>query len=353
MSASDPSGFVRNPPSVIVKVQGTSQEMMNGQLGVVIQYNVERARYLVHMTNTQQTVALKAENLTKANMIDQAKAQFQLLTKNPQIKAEITKYYNLAVAKLPPGVKPEHLAGAMAVLLLLSFYFVGFTRMLMVISLLMMVGIVVGPDLIVNGRLQLNWRVIAANFPTRCRSLLEQMVPMLQGKLNDKVAAGIVVVFWLASARAILLPSASTAAAPKPPRPLTPSATATATASSVSIEEAYKFGFEDATGGKEFGTSMPKQQPQPVINYDEDLQPIPLTADDPYMYMPPKSWYSKLGMMQMMSVMNIGRTLYAMGADPATGTFSVPLAMANLQQANPMQLGLLGFSVYNILKIFF
>lgn len=136
MSATDPSDFVRNPPSVIVKVQNTSQESVNGKLGIVVQYTQERGRYLVHLTETQQSVALKPENLVKASMFEQAKAQYQQLTKDPQIKREITKYYNLAASKLPPNVKPEHAAAGFGVALLLAMYFVGFTRVLMVITMI-------------------------------------------------------------------------------------------------------------------------------------------------------------------------------------------------------------------------
>jgi len=345
MSSSDPSGFVRNPPSVIVKVQGTSQETMNGQLGVVIQFNADRGRYLVHMSNTQQTVALKPEHLVKGNMIDQAKAQFQLLTKNPQVKQEFMKYYNFIVSTLPPGVKPEYAAGGLGVLLLLISYFVGFTRVVMLMSLILMIGLIIGPDVFVNGRVQFQWRVVAAKFPARCRALLEQMVPMLQGKLSDKVAAAIVLFFLLASARSIVLPTASKAAV-QPPVPSPTGLGSSSSISKVSIEEAYKHGFQDASNGKEFGTSLPKP-PAPIFD-----DPVELPSYTAYAA-PPQPWYSKLGIWQMMSIFNIGRTIHALGVDPSTGTFSAPLAVANLQQANPMQLGLLGFSIYSLIKVFF
>jgi hypothetical protein len=352
MSSSDPSGFVQNPPSVIVKVQNTSQESMNGQLGVVVQFNADRGRYLVHMATTQQTIALKPENLVKGNMIDQAKAQYQMLTKDPRVRQEISKYYQLAVSKLPPGVKPEYAAGGVGLLFLLSIYFFGFTRMLMLLSLILMVGLIIGPDVFATdgSNPQFKWRVIAANFPSRCRAILEQSVPMLRGKLSDKMAAGIVIFFLLVSARSIFLPSA-----PKPTGSIpAAAATAAATTNMESIEEAYKFGFDDATSGKDFGTSLPKPTaaaaPSSATNNiygDDDLQPIdmPRMMDQP--------WYSKIGLWQGMSIFNIGRTLLEMGKDPTTGTFSPQLVIINLQQADPMRLGLLGFSVYNLVKVFF
>lgn len=330
---------------------------MNGQLGVVVQFSAERGRYLIHMASTQQTVALKPENLVKGGMIDQAKAQYQILTKDPRVRQEITKYYQLAIGKLPPGVKPEYAAGGIGLLLVLSIYFFGFTRMLMLISMILMIGLIIGPDIFANGNLQFNWRVIAANFPGRCRSIIEQSVPMLHGKMSDKMAAGLVIFFLLLSARSIVLPSApgKQAAVAHAASTGIPSA-----ASMASIEEAYKFGFDDAILGKDFGTSMPTPPPPPGASssiYDDDLQPIDLprssSSSDPYGFAPPKPWYSKLGIWQGMAILNIGRTILEMGRDPTTGSFSPQLVMANLQQAEPMRLGLLGFSVYNVVKVFF
>lgn len=351
MSSPDPSGFVRNPPSVIVKVQNTSQELLNGQLGVVVQFSADRGRYLVHMASTQQTVALKPENLVKGNMLDQAKAQYLILTKDPRVRQEISKYYQLAISKLPPGVKPEYAVGGLGLLMLLSIYFFGFTRMIMLISIVLMLGLIVGPDVFVNGSIQFNWRLIVANFPSRCRAVIEQSAPMLQGKLSNKMAAGIVLFLLVLSARSIFLPAA------RPPAPPASSAGSfpAAASSAASIEQAYKFGFDDATLGKEFGTSLPKPTTAPPATaasmYDDDLQPINLPRNG--FIEAPKPWYSKLGMWQIMSIMNIGRTIFQLGMDPMTGTFSPQMAMVNLQQADPMKLGLLGFSVYNVLKVFF
>lgn len=362
MSATDPSDFVRNPPSVIVKVQNTSQESVNGKLGIVVQYTQERGRYLVHLTETQQSVALKPENLVKASMFEQAKAQYQQLTKDPQIKREITKYYNLAASKLPPNVKPEHAAAGFGVALLLAMYFVGFTRVLMVITMILLVGLIIAPDLLVNGNLSIpHWKVLVNNFPMRCRTTIEQSMPLLKGRLTDKIAAGIVLLFLTTSLFTVIMPKspATAAAATRPAaagRPL---------ASAASIEEAYRFGFEDATAGKEFGTSMPAKLPagtKPIVGSDpldtstggagssnyyyeeDDFMPLPRTVQ--------KSWYQKLGMWQIMSIMNIGRTLNELGRD-AHGAFSPQLVWARLQTADPMKLGLFSLSVYNVVKVFF
>jgi len=345
---SDPSNFVRNPPSVIVKVCNTSQESVNGQLGVVIQYNEDRGRYLVHMAQSQQTIALKPENLVQGNTIDQVKAQYLLLTKDPRVRQEIQKYYSLAKSKLPPSVKPEYAAIFLGLLLLLGIFALGFTRFIMIISMLLLLGMIIGPDVVAGGRLNFNWRIIASNFPGRCRIVLEQMIPMARGKVSDKMAAGIVALLLLFSARAIVFPTTGRGVSSSP-------ATANPTRSSLSTHAAYKLGFDDAGSGRDFGFSLPESGTASASSamYDPELPPFDYPGADFSAYAPPKAWHQKLGMWQVMSILNVGRTVFEAGRDPTSGVFSFQFAMTNLRQAPPMKLGLLGFSVYNIVKVFF
>ena len=345
---SDPSNFVRNPPSVIVKVHSTSQASMNGQLGVVVQYNEDRGRYLVHLANTQQTIALKPENLVQGNMIDQAKAQYLFLSKDPRVRQEIQKYYLLAQSKLPPGVRPEYAAIGLGLLIFSGVFVFGFTRVLMMISLTLLLGFIIGPDVFVGGRVNLNWKTVVANFPGRCRVLLDQTLPMARGKVSDNVAAGIIIMLLLFSARSIFLPRASRSVPTLQP-------TSVPAKNGLAVHDAYKLGFDDARLGKDFGSSLPESAPVLSLSsiYDDNLPPLDYRGSDFLGYAQPKSWYAKLGVWQMMSAMNVARTLFELGRDPVSGYFSLPLVVANLQQAPAMQLGLLGFSVYNILKVFF
>jgi hypothetical protein len=338
---SDPSNFVRSPPSVIVKVLNTSQPSINGQLGLVIQFNQDRGRYLVHIAQTQQTISLKPENLVQGNMIDQVKAQYLLLSKDPRVQQEVQKYYSLAQSKLPSTVKPEQAAIGLGLLVLLGMYFFGFTRVLMMITMILLLGVIIGPDVVAGGRVNFNWRIIAANFPSRCRGLIEQTMPMVQGKVSDKVATGIIVMLLLFSARAIFLPLASRSVPTSPPPKF-------AERNTFSREAAYKLGYDDASLGKEFGTSLTESSAElPSSSIYDDY------GTDFSAYAHPRPWYSKLGMWQIMSIFNIGRTLSELGSDSATGTFSPSVAIMNLRIAPPMKLGLLAFSIYNVVKVFF
>lgn len=54
----DPSGYLTGSnPSTIVKLINTAREDMNNKLGIVVQFNSDRGRYLVHLTETQNVVA--------------------------------------------------------------------------------------------------------------------------------------------------------------------------------------------------------------------------------------------------------------------------------------------------------
>ena len=108
MLPSDPSSFLSNPPSTVVKVINTSRPEVNGLLGIAVQFDVSRWRYLVHMVIDQHTMALKPENLVKASTIESYKAQYEQLRRDPRVTGEVTKYYNLVQNKL--GIKAEYAA---------------------------------------------------------------------------------------------------------------------------------------------------------------------------------------------------------------------------------------------------
>jgi hypothetical protein len=88
----DPSGYVTSPPSIVVKVLDTGRDDINGLLGIVVSYNMERERYLVHMADSQSTMALRKENLGKANVLESYLCQWQRLKNDPRVKEKKTYY---------------------------------------------------------------------------------------------------------------------------------------------------------------------------------------------------------------------------------------------------------------------
>lgn len=347
MSSSDPLNIITNPPQTIVKVHGTSREEVNGQLGIAVQYNTERGRYTVHMVQSQTTMALKTENLVKASQFETYKAQFTQLTKDPRVRQQVMGYYNQAQRMLG-GVKPEYAAGGMLLGLVLVMYFVGFTKTLMAISMILMIGVIIGPDLITSGT---NWKVIAFNFPRRCRETIETSAPFLRGKRfwTNQVATGIVVAMLLLSGKALITSSST----PKPRSSNNEfvdnySASArTTTATQASIEDAYKLGFEDATKGVDFGTSMPtKERSSSVNDFEGDDIPMDYTS------IPPAPKSSPFGFSQAMSIFFLYRTATQLGGNPFGGTFSMQQFLVNLQAMPVWQMGLLGFSLFNLVRGF-
>lgn len=365
MSSTDPLGIISNPPSTVVKVQGTSRDDLNGQCGIAVQYNTERGRYMVHMAATGGTsMALKPENLLKANMLESYKAKFQVLRNDPRVQQEWNKYYAMAQNKLRP-VKPEHAAGVVGLVLVAMMYFVGFTRTLMVVSMLIMLGIILGPDL---ARGVSSPRVLAANFPARCKQVLEQSAPQfLQGRLTNNMAAGIVLAALLFSASALFASSSSRSRSP--PWMMAnnnPNTNYATTANSgISIEEAYKLGFEDATQGNEFGSSMTTTTTTTTLEAadaaaaarsslnENNLDPLVMGEYDIISQPTTTQPASKFGFSQLMALFYIYRTATELGGNPLDGTFSIQLAMANLRNMQPMKMGLLGFCLYNLFKGFF
>ena len=324
-------------------------------MGVAVQYNQDKGRYLVHMVSNQSTMAFKPENLEKAGMIDSAKAQMEMIRKDPNIQREIQKYYNLAQQKLG-GIKPEYAAGGVLVVFVLCMYFVGIAKSFMALSLLLLLGLIVGQD-VMQG---LSARTVAENFPRRCREAIEMNAPFLRGKINNLIAAGIVgAMLGLGFMSLFVGSSAAKAAAVSSSSSTIPSGGAVA--SRASLERAYKLGFDDGNDGLDFGTSLAKilgeGDDTAVPDMPGDIQDDPMEFQDtrlpPVPPSPRKSFFSSFGITQAMSAFYVYRMVMEMGTDPSGASgFSPERLVANLQTVGVWKLGILGFSLFNLVKPF-
>lgn len=307
----DPLNIVRNPPSTVVKIHGTTRDDVNGQLAIAVQFNPERGRYIVHLVNTQVTMAIKPENIIKATTIETYQAQFQQIRKDPRIRREITKYYNMAQTKL--GFKPEYAGGAAALLFLVIVFVLGISRTLMIMSMIMIIALIIGPD-VANG---LAPKLVLQNFPRRCRETIEQSAPFVRGKLTDSMATVVVAVMLLVAGSTLFH---------------SPRRAAAKAAAAAASSEAFSSPLEDDGPPRDLSGSN--------IDYDMPAVPKP----------PRSSSTSPFGMAQAMSAFYIYRTVMHLGND-GTG-FSVERAMANAKQMDFMTMGILAFSVYNFVKPF-
>lgn len=338
-SSSDPKGWVKNPPSTIVKVVGTTRADINESLGVVVQYDAERSRYMVHLTKNQQMVAMKSDNLTEASMIEKGQAYFQLTWNDPQVRRILAN----VTARLPPGVSLKQIGVGVGLLFVALIYFLGFSRTLILVSFSMIVLTIIGPDLLEGARMQ----TIVRNAPERFKTIVRDSMPGGTYIADKPYAlaglAALMLVFFVKG----MLSAPSSGGSGGGFDSMFSSSTAPQRQLIKTPEEYYKLGFDDAAAQKEFGTSLPVEETPPVVDGNMDYPDYPIPAQ------PQPSLGSKLfSLSSAMSMMYIGRTVMQLGRG-ADGQWSFPLLKANLANMETWQLGLLGLSLYRFVKIFF
>ena len=341
---SDPNGWVTSPPTTLVKVHGvSSRESLNGALGVVLQYSADRARYVVHMTVTQEQVSLKQDNLTKASWMEQMMGQYQLLRHDRNVHQSLRNAYNSVQART--GIQPEYVGAAAGFVLLVAFYMLGFTRVLMIITFALIVLTVIAPD-IANGASR---DTILRNAPQRCRDLIRESIPVVGPKIaaNNYMMMAFVGLVVAVFVRSMLPASSSPALAfsssgpPPPGMPLQHYA-----ASETKLKDHYyKLGFDDATALKPFGASLeeeanvvPPPDNDPLDDYAASYDPPPPQRNPLWNY---------IGI--LMSSGYIYRTLKKIGSD-ANGQIQLELIKQNIGTMDPVSKFMLGFSVYNLFK---
>jgi len=388
-TANDPNGWVKNPPTVMVKISNTSRDVLNGQYGIVVGWAQDRGRYIIHLAVKQEQISLKPENVQKCSFVEQFIAQFQLLRHNPQVQQQLYGMYRALQSRLPDAVKPEHVGVTAVLLLLLSVYFLGFSRTLTLLSFLIMVGLVIGPDLVAGCDL----RTVARNAPSRWNSVVRTQLPYVGPKIasNKYLSAGLAAFVIFVSLNALLvggggarrknnvaatkanIPPASPASSFSSANNLSPKTTAATVSSSstttsfskADIERFYKLGFEDANQENEFGASLQseletmmktnKNAPRRVVVDTE------ATGNDAFneewRTQPPQApskggggMWGRIG--SIMPLFMIGKTVHQLGQQP-DGSWNAAAAKQNLRTLEPMKLGLLGFSCYRLFKSIF
>jgi len=345
-SSADPLGFVTNPPSAVVKIQGTARADINGKLGIVVQYATDRGRYLVHLTSSQQIVAMKADNVVKANYFEMAKAQLEQIQNDEQVRRMLTT----VSSRVPPGVSLKHVGMAALVLVLVIVYLLGISRTMMLLSMIMVLGMVIGPDIIAGA----DRTTVLRNAPNRFQTLVREQFPGGQYIADKPYAttalAAIMLVFFVKS---MMPPAAAAAAKSGSMTGFDPSSSSSSSSTmpnraltKATLEEYYKLGFDDATASNEYGTSLPEElPPQGVRGIDND--------DYADFSMPPQSTGSMFGKVfsftNAMSIMFIGRTIMEMGRNQ-DGAWDLQLLVANIRTMEPLKMGLLGLSVFRLVS---
>ncbi|KAG7373835.1 hypothetical protein IV203_012930 [Nitzschia inconspicua] len=366
-NARDPSGYLTSPPSTVVKVVGTARDDINGLLGIVMSYNMERERYLVHMTSSQSTMALKKENIQKASMVEKYRCQFQQLQNDPRVREKVAHYVRWCENQVQP-YKLWHVLGAALLFAVIMLYFFGFTKCLMMTSMFILLLVIVLPDILNKA----SPTVILQRFPQRSREALEQQLPFLRGKLSDRMAVAIIMMVVAFTLQSLFVGSgSSTPTVSPPPRPsgnAPKTALSTGAAASTTkemMEKYYHLGFQDAIDGKDKGFSIQEELKKladvqrRLLVAEEQEEPLADVINDDFDYYPTtppppqKPLLSRLFSFSAMgSMFYIYRMLKEKGIDQSTGLFSVGQLAANLQHHTELwQQGMLLFSVYNLMRV--
>lgn len=365
----DPSSFL-SQPNVLVKVVNTGRADLNDQLGQVISYNADRNRYTIAMilassTNPSHTrpnaataLSFKPENLVKANLMERAKfyaqtfkQQLRDTANDPQVQEAMRRAYTSIQTRLPTGVKPEYLLYVLLFLLLVAIRYVGFGKTILFLSLLSMPVVVAAPDL----QRGLDVPAVVRAFPQRLRETVVQATGFTW--VTERMALGAFVLMFVMSAKVLITPYPT--AAPSPP--VTGSSTASSAGApglSLTVDEIYKWGYEDGKAGKEYGasvtgvdlsdvTSVPGVSTGPK-GIDPNSETIDWAYDAPPT--PPKrgGFFKNFGVGKIMSMFALFRTLRELAMGP--GGYSLDNLTMNLRRLEPWRLGMIAFCLFNVMR---
>lgn len=345
----DPNGWVKNPPSVLVKVHGTSRDMINGKFGLVLQYAPDRQRYTVLLCESNDPVSLKADNLLACGMVEKAQAHLQMLRNNPEIQQQVQLVSQQVQQRT--GLKPEYALALATVALIAGWYVLGFSRLVMLISAVIMVLLVIGPD-IADGK---DARTVMRAAPARWREVVRTQIP----KIGSKIASNTI----LFNAFTVLLVAFvvySVVASPAGRAARSANAASASRSLSIASEELikhryYELGFEDATNAKVFGASLAAAGAEVPVGAGTEID------DDPYAWKnlgsssydatPVPKKQSPFSLSTALAAYMVYRTLQPLAVN-AEGKFDLALFRANLSTLEMWKLGLIGFSVYRLVSAF-
>ena len=336
----DPCGYVTVPPSVVVKVTGTGRNDINGLLGIVISFNVERERYLVHMTRSQSTMVLKKEHLSKANIVESYRAQVEQLRNDARVREKMSKYLNLCRQFVAPLQLSHVVGGALAVIFGLV-YVIGFLRTIVTTSLITLIGTIAAPD-VTSGP-----QAIFDNFPERARTVIEKQIPILRGKLTNRQAVGAILVMVALCAQSLVFAGGRVGNKPRRSLPRNK------VIDTIMLERFYNLGYEDAVKGRHHGSSLLGTLESLNLQMDgtrwENIYKEESGGDK----MRESVLVRLMNLRNIASLIYLYRSVVELGTDQSTNLFSVGQLAANVQHHTEWwRKALLLLSMYNVLRIF-
>jgi hypothetical protein len=299
------------------------------------------------------------------------RSQWEQLKNDPRVREKVAHYVRWCQQQVHP-FNLWHVVGGVFVLFATMLWMFGFTKCIMMTSLLILLLIIVLPDVLARTP----WQLVARRFPTRSRETLEQQMPFLRGRLTDHMALAIVMLVVAFCVQSLFVSSKPPIAALTKPVTLTPptvpmtdkaprATSPLPVFDKEAIEKFYQLGFQDASNGKDEGYSIKEELEKLEILVqslemakDETTMRVD-DVDQDYDYFPPSPRQEpKSLLLRLLNFSSIGSMLYIYrmlkekGTDPNTSLFSAGQLAANLQHDTELwQHAMLAFSAYNLLRI--
>lgn len=292
-SNSDPHQYVTNPPSTFVKIQNiTKKPELNGQYGLIVQYDTTKERYMVVLCTSQQQqyLALKYDNLQRCtSMYDTMMAQYQMMQYNPQIQQQIQKVQEyilqqimiplFRIVKIPVTPKVQYFYYILALFLLGLWYIIGLTKLLVVLTIFIVILSLIGTDLLEHKKSTRT--ILLQTLPQQYTKMIQTELPYNIGTILTKKpwylrSFTTLFVLFIAytlfgtptrsmyfqqnnkSSRSSSISSFSSSSSYLSSfwKNTNPVSTTNSKATNERMEYYYKLGFDDATQQLEYGTSF-------------------------------------------------------------------------------------------------
>jgi hypothetical protein len=355
----DPQGWVKNPPSVFVKVHSvTSKATLNGQLGLILQYLPDKQRYTVLLCISQEVVSLKSDNLSVCSMLEQAKAYWQMLQNNRDLQGQYRQFVE-QVQRRSGGLKLEYLLVLLLVVLGALWYFIGFTKLVTLLTVVMMLLTIVSPDLL-EGK---DWRTVARNAPMRYREVIRTQVPYIGPAVSKRTSyLALFTIAWVAFIGYSLMGTPSRNNKGWLPLKKSSAAAAPRVLEGLRLEQEqqqfYRLGFEDATNQLEFGTSLPKVEAATIDVGPKGVADVDDLEEDDYAWSrtgtAPSRGSSKspFTLSTGLALFTLYRILQPLAYNPTQHQYDVQLLLTNLRHLDTWRMAALAFAVYRIVAAF-
>lgn len=384
----------------LVKIQSLSTRPdLNGKVALVTAYLPDKMRYLVKLSNPHPSIivnalrfgtnippiSLRRESISLASYSDRLKCKVfgvREMVTFVLTDANIRKELRNVCASLMQNLSNNNYYILFGIVVILSFslYFIGFSKTLIVFSLLAIIPAVSLNEILAGS----DFRTVIKKYPYNLKEIIIRCTGYK--RITTTMAMGIFFVMMLFSISFLISPIAfQRSKSTKYGYPLdkmngsyysktkslshnfsdkvsaaldldsTTENTVEISGLKYTIGELYDFGFKDAIQRKDYGTSLPGVDTDD-LTYQEIATPTVVDSidpDDDYSYShedkPQKK--KRIGLSTVLSSLALVRIVKDIGFT-SNGKFDINHLVLNLKNMQPWRICLSIFMVFNILKSF-